>query len=114
MLEEEKDKEQSEQICSGNEEEKGSRAQKKCQWNAGIKKGLFEVVKMEPEGYDLERNESQSREDCVKGLLDAEVQTLWPQSWVHTRSLCKASRPHHGSLTSLLTEKKVMAPSKSR
>ncbi|MXQ99258.1 hypothetical protein E5288_WYG001249 [Bos mutus] len=29
MLQEEKDKEQREQICSGNEEEKGSRAQKK-------------------------------------------------------------------------------------
>lgn len=78
MLEEEKDKEQSEQICSGNEEGKGSRAQKTCQWNAGIKKVLFQVVKMEPEGYGLERNESQSREDCMEALLDTEAQTLWP------------------------------------
>lgn len=66
MLEEEKDKEQSEQIRSGDEEEKGSRARNKCQWNAGIKKVLFQVVKMEPEGYGLERNESQSRGNAWK------------------------------------------------
>ena len=53
MLQEEKDKEQREQICSGNEEEKGSRAQKKGQWNAVIRKVLFQVGKMGPEDYDL-------------------------------------------------------------
>lgn len=41
MLEEEKDKKQREQICSGKEEEKRSRAQKKFQWNAEIRKVLF-------------------------------------------------------------------------
>ena len=53
MLQEEKDKEQREQICSGNEEKKGSRAQKKGQWNADIRKVLFQVGKMGPEDYDL-------------------------------------------------------------
>ena len=54
MLQEEKDKEQREQTCPGNEEEKGSRAQKKGQWNAGIRKVFFQVGKMGPEDYDLE------------------------------------------------------------
>ena len=46
--------------------------------------------------------------------LDAEVQTLWPQGWVHTRSLCKEKGPYRGSLTSILTEKKVKAPTQLR
>ena len=32
---------------------KGSRAQKKGQWNADIRKVLFQVGKMGPEDYDL-------------------------------------------------------------
>ncbi|KAB1253166.1 Ubinuclein-1 [Camelus dromedarius] len=114
MLEGVKDKQPREQICSGKEEEKGNGAQKKFQWNAEISKVCCQVVKTEPEGYDLERTKSQSREDFRKALLDAEVQTLWPQGWVQARSLCKESEPHHGSLTSIVPEMKVMAPSRSR
>lgn len=40
MLEEEKNKEPREQICSGEEEGKGSRACKKLQWNSEIREML--------------------------------------------------------------------------
>ena len=58
------------------------------------------MIKMKQEVCDLDRNKSQSVEDCMKAFLDAEVPTLWPQDWVQTSCLCKDTRPHHGSLTS--------------
>ncbi|XP_012587397.1 PREDICTED: ubinuclein-1 isoform X2 [Condylura cristata] len=119
LLEEEKDKEQRERICSDEEEdeEKGGRRimgpRKKFQWNDEIRELLCRVVKIKLESLDLERtNKAQSWEDCVKGFLDAEVKPLWPKGWMQARTLFKESRRGHGHLTSILAKKKVMAPSK--
>ncbi|XP_063474331.1 ubinuclein-1 isoform X7 [Symphalangus syndactylus] len=119
MLEEEKDKEQRDRICSDEEEdeEKGGRRimgpRKKFQWNDEIRELLCQVVKIKLESHDLERNnKAQAWEDCVKGFLDAEVKPLWPKGWMQARTLFKESRRGHGHLTSILAKKKVMAPSK--
>lgn len=119
MLEEEKDKEQRERICSDEEEdeEKGGRRimgpRKKFQWNDEIRELLCHVVKIKLESYDLERNnKAHSWEDYVKVFLDAEVRPLWPKGWMQARTLFKESRRGHGHLTSILAKKKVMAPSK--
>lgn len=119
MLEEEKDKEQRERICSDEEEdeEKGGRRimgpRKKFQWNDEIRELLCHVVKIKLESYDLERNnKTHSWEDYVKAFLDAEVRPLWPKGWMQARTLFKESRRGHGHLTSILAKKKVVAPSK--
>ncbi|XP_069861713.1 ubinuclein-1 isoform X5 [Dipodomys merriami] len=101
MLEEEKDKEQRERICSDEEEdeEKGGRRimgpRKKFQWNDEIRELLCQVVRIKLESHDLERNKAQAWEDCVKAFLDAEVKPLWPKGWMQARA-----------------KKKVIAPSK--
>ncbi|XP_051023154.1 ubinuclein-1 isoform X2 [Acomys russatus] len=119
MLEEEKDKEQRERVCSDEEEdeEKGGRRimgpRKKFQWNDEIRELLCQVVKIKLESRDLERNsKAQAWEDCVKAFLDAEVKPLWPKGWMQARTLFKESRRGHGHLTSLLAKKKVIASSK--
>uniref|UniRef100_A0A8C5P244 Ubinuclein 1 n=1 Tax=Jaculus jaculus TaxID=51337 RepID=A0A8C5P244_JACJA len=118
MLEEEKDKEQRERICSDEEEdeEKGGRRimgpRKKFQWNDEIRELLCQVVKIKLENHDLEKNKAQAWEDCVKAFLDAEVKPLWPKGWMQARTLFKESRRGHGHLTSILAKKKVIAPSK--
>ncbi|XP_058142510.1 ubinuclein-1 isoform X2 [Dasypus novemcinctus] len=118
MLEEEKDKEQRERICSDEEEdeEKGGRRimgpRKKFQWNDEIRELLCQVVKIKLESYDLGRNKAQSLEDYVKAFLDAEVKPLWPKGWMQARTLFKESRRGHGHLTSILTKKKVIVPPK--
>ncbi|XP_008056225.1 ubinuclein-1 isoform X2 [Carlito syrichta] len=119
MLEEEKDKEQRERICSDEEEdeEKGGRRimgpRKKFQWNDEIRELLCQVVKIKLESQDLERSsKAQAWEDCVKAFLDSEVKPLWPKGWMQARTLFKESRRGHGHLTSILAKKKVMAPSK--
>ncbi|XP_012388710.1 ubinuclein-1 isoform X1 [Orcinus orca] len=120
MLEEEKDKEQRERVCSDEEEdeEKGGRRimgpRKKFQWNDEIRELLCQVVKIKLESYDLERNKAQSWEDYVKAFLDAEVKPLWPKGWMQARTLFKESRRGHGHLTSILAKKKVMASSKMK
>ncbi|XP_058536566.1 ubinuclein-1 isoform X2 [Ochotona princeps] len=118
MLEEEKDKEQRERICSDedDDEEKGGRRimgpRKKFQWNDEIRELLCQVVKMKLESHELDRTKAQAWEDCVKAFLDAEVKPLWPKGWMQARTLFKESRRGHGHLTSILAKKKVMAPSK--
>ncbi|XP_051692100.2 ubinuclein-1 isoform X1 [Oryctolagus cuniculus] len=118
MLEEEKDKEQRERICSDEDEdeEKGGRRimgpRKKFQWNEEIRELLCQVVKIKLESHDLDRSKAPAWEDCVKAFLDAEVKPLWPKGWMQARTLFKESRRGHGHLTSILAKKKVMAPSK--
>lgn len=119
LLEEEKDKEQRDRVCSDEEEdeEKGGRRimgpRKKFQWNDEIRELLCHVVKMKLESLELERGtKAQSWEDCVKAFLDAEVKPLWPKGWMQARTLFKESRRGHGHLTSILAKKKVVAPSK--
>lgn len=92
MLEEEKDKEQRERICSDEEEdeEKGGRRimgpRKKFQWNDEIRELLCHVVKIKLENFDLEKNNKvHSWEDYVKMFLDAEVRPLWPKGWMQAR-----------------------------
>ncbi|XP_016279506.1 ubinuclein-1 isoform X1 [Monodelphis domestica] len=118
MLEEEKDKDQRERICSDEEEdeEKGGKRimgpRKKFQWNDEIRELLCHVVKMKLDGYELERNKAQSWEDYVKAFLDAEVKPLWPKGWMQARTLFKESRRGHGHLTSILAKKKVITATK--
>uniref|UniRef100_A0A8C8SDN2 Ubinuclein 1 n=1 Tax=Pelusios castaneus TaxID=367368 RepID=A0A8C8SDN2_9SAUR len=118
MLEEEKDKEQRDRVCSDEEddEEKGGKRimgpRKKFQWNDEIRELLCHVVKIKLDGYELEKNKAQSLEDYVKIFLDAEVKPLWPKGWMQARTLFKESRRVHGHLTSILAKKKVMAPPK--
>ncbi|XP_047636530.1 ubinuclein-1 isoform X1 [Phacochoerus africanus] len=120
MLEEEKDKEQRERVCSDDEEdeEKGGRRimgpRKKFQWNEEIRELLCQVVKIKLESSDLERSKAQPWEDHVKAFLDAEVKPLWPKGWMQARTLFKESRRGHGHLTSILAKKKVMASSKMK
>lgn len=91
MLEEEKDKEQRERICSDEEdEERGGRRimgpRKKFQWNDEIRELLCHLVKIKLESYDLERNnKAQSLEDYMKAFLNAEVKPLWPKGWMQAR-----------------------------
>ncbi|KAM6424016.1 ubinuclein-1 isoform 1-T3 [Liasis olivaceus] len=118
MLEEEKDKEQRDRICSEDEEDddKGGKRimgpRKKFQWNDEIRDLLCQGVKIKLDGYDLEKNKAQSMEDYVKTFLDAEVKPLWPKGWMQARTLFKESRRVHSHLTSVPTKKKVMAPPK--
>ncbi|XDB64239.1 hypothetical protein AB1E18_017553 [Capra hircus] len=120
MLEEEKDKEQRERVCSDEEEdeEKGGRRimgpRKKFQWSDEIRELLCQVVKIKLESFDLEKSKVQSWEDYVKAFLDAEVKPLWPKGWMQARTLFKESRRGHGHLTSILAKKKVMASCKMK
>ncbi|XP_062444359.1 ubinuclein-1 isoform X5 [Rhea pennata] len=118
MLEEEKDKEQRDRVCSDDEddEEKGGKRvmgpRKKFQWNDEIRELLCHLVKIKLDGYELEKNKAQSLEDYVKTFLDAEVKPLWPKGWMQARTLFKESRRVHGHLTSVLAKKKVIVPTK--
>ncbi|XP_055565602.1 ubinuclein-1 isoform X4 [Falco biarmicus] len=118
MLEEEKDKEQRDRVCSDDEEdeEKGGKRvmgpRKKFQWNDEIRELLCHLVKIKLDGYDLDKNKAQSLEDYVKTFLDGEVKPLWPKGWMQARTLFKESRRVHGHLTSVLAKKKVIAPTK--
>ncbi|XP_077172112.1 ubinuclein-1 [Paroedura picta] len=118
MLEEEKDKELRERVCSDDEEEddKGGKRimgpRKKFQWNEEVRDLLCQVVKLKLDGHELEKNKAQSMEDHVKTFLDAEVKPLWPKGWMQARTLFKESRRVHGHLTSIPAKKKVMAPPK--
>ncbi|NWR79156.1 UBN1 protein, partial [Centropus unirufus] len=118
MLEEEKDKEQRDRICSDDDEdeEKGGKRvmgpRKKFQWNDEIRELLCHLVKIKLDGYDLDKNKAQSLEDYVKTFLDGEVKPLWPRGWMQARTLFKESRRVHGHLTSVLVKKKVIAPTK--
>ncbi|NXG04731.1 UBN1 protein, partial [Sakesphorus luctuosus] len=118
MLEEEKDKEQRNRVCSDDEEdeEKGGKRvtgpRKKFQWNDEIRELLCHLVKIKLDGYDLDKNKAQSLEDYVKTFLEGEVKPLWPKGWMQARTLFKESRRVHGHLTSVLVKKKVMAPTK--
>lgn len=120
MLEEEKDKEQRERVCSDEEEdeEKGGRRimgpRKKFQWSDEIRELLCQVVKIKLESFDLEKSKVQAWEDYVKAFLDAEVKPLWPKGWMQARTLFKESRRGHGHLTSILAKKKVMASCKMK
>ncbi|XP_030337969.1 ubinuclein-1 isoform X2 [Strigops habroptila] len=92
MLEEEKDKEQRDRVCSDDEEDEekgGKRAvgpRKKFQWNDEIRELLCHLVKIKLDGYDLDKNKAQSLEDYVKTFLDGEVKPLWPKGWMQARS----------------------------
>ncbi|XP_054848566.1 ubinuclein-1 isoform X2 [Eublepharis macularius] len=114
MLEEEKDKELRERVCSDDEEDddKGGKRimgpRKKFQWNEEIRDLLCQVVKIKLDGHELEKNKAQSLEDYVKAFLDAEVKPLWPKGWMQARTLFKESRRVHGHLTSIPAKKKVM------
>ncbi|XP_061206716.1 ubinuclein-1 isoform X3 [Neopsephotus bourkii] len=118
MLEEEKDKEQRDRVCSDDEEDEekgGKRAvgpRKKFQWNDEIRELLCHLVKIKLDGYDLDKNKAQSLEDYVKTFLDGEVKPLWPKGWMQARTLFKESRRVHGHLTSVLSKKKVISSSK--
>ncbi|XP_075021972.1 ubinuclein-1 isoform X8 [Calonectris borealis] len=118
MLEEEKDKEQRDRVCSDDDEdeEKGGKRvmgpRKKFQWNDEIRELLCHLVKIKLDGYDLDKNKAQSLEDYVKTFLDGEVKPLWPKGWMQARTLFKESRRVHGHLTSVLVKKKVIAPTK--
>ncbi|XP_060642557.2 ubinuclein-1 isoform X1 [Anolis sagrei] len=118
MLEEDKDKEQRDRICSDDEDDddKGGKRimgpRKKFQWNDEIRDLLSQVVKMKLEAYDHEKNKAQPMEDYVKNFLDAEVKSLWPKGWMQSRTLLKESRRGHSHLTSPPTKKKVVAPPK--
>ncbi|XP_053221025.1 ubinuclein-1 isoform X2 [Podarcis raffonei] len=118
MLEEEKDKDQRERVCSDDEEDddKGGKRimgpRKKFQWIDEIRDLLCQAVKIKLDGYDREKNKAQSMEDYVKTFLDAEIKPLWPKGWMQSRTLFKESRRVHGHLTSIPTKKKVMAPPK--
>ncbi|XP_064887008.1 ubinuclein-1 isoform X4 [Columba livia] len=118
MLEEEKDKEQRDRVCSDDDddEEKGGKRvvgpRKKFQWNDEIRELLCHLVKIKLDGYDLDKNKAQSLEDFVKTFLDGEVKPLWPKGWMQARTLFKESRRVHGHLTSVLAKKKVVASTK--
>ncbi|XP_066496923.1 ubinuclein-1 [Tiliqua scincoides] len=118
MLEEEKDKEQRDRVCSEDEDDddKGGKRimgpRKKFQWNDEIRDLLCQVMKIKLDGYEAEKNKFQSMEDYVKTFLDAEVKPLWPKGWMQARTLFKESRRVHGHLTSIPAKKKVMAPPK--
>uniref|UniRef100_A0A670K1X4 Ubinuclein 1 n=1 Tax=Podarcis muralis TaxID=64176 RepID=A0A670K1X4_PODMU len=108
MLEEEKDKDQRERVCSDDEEDddKGGKRimgpRKKFQWIDEIRDLLCQAVKIKLDGYDREKNKAQSMEDYVKTFLDAEIKPLWPKGWMQSRTLFKESRRVHGHLTSIL------------
>ncbi|NXJ12806.1 UBN1 protein, partial [Odontophorus gujanensis] len=118
MLEEEKDKEQRDRVCSDDDEddEKGGKRvtgpRKKFQWNDEIRELLCHLVKIKLEGYEYDKNKAQSLEDYVKTFIDGEVKPLWPKGWMQARTLFKESRRVHGHLTSVLAKKKVIAPTK--
>ncbi|KFP07941.1 Ubinuclein-1 [Calypte anna] len=118
MLEEEKDKDQRDRVCSDEEEDeekggkRGTGPRKKFQWNDEIRELLCHLVKIKLDGYDLDKNKAQSLEDYVKTFLDGEVKPLWPKGWMQARTLFKESRRVHGHLTSVLAKKKVIAPTK--
>ncbi|NWH61094.1 UBN1 protein, partial [Geococcyx californianus] len=118
ILEEEKDKEQRDRVCSDDDEdeERGGKRimgpRKRFQWNDEIRELLCHLVKIKLDGYDLDKNKAESLEDYVKTFLEGEVKPLWPKGWMQARTLFKESRRVHGHLTSVLTKKKVIAPAK--
>ncbi|XP_027745436.1 ubinuclein-1 isoform X2 [Empidonax traillii] len=99
MLEEEKDKEQRDRVCSDDEEdeEKGGKRvagpRKKFQWNDEIRELLCHLVKIKLDGYDLDKNKAQSLEDYVKTFLEGEVKPLWPKGWMQARAKKKVVAP---------------------
>ncbi|NXY88417.1 UBN1 protein, partial [Alcedo cyanopectus] len=117
MLEEDKDKDQRDRVCSEDEEdeEKGGKRvmgpRKKFQWNDEIRELLCHLVKIKLDGYDLDKNKAQSLEDYVKTFLDGEVKPLWPKGWVQARTLLKESRRVHGHLTPVLSASVLTLPS---
>uniref|UniRef100_H9GBC2 Ubinuclein 1 n=1 Tax=Anolis carolinensis TaxID=28377 RepID=H9GBC2_ANOCA len=119
MLEEEKDKEQRDRICSDDEDDddKGGKRvmgpRKKFQWNDEIRDLLSQVVKMKLEAYDHEKNKAQPMEDYVKNFLDAEVKSLWPKGWMQSRTLAKEISvlcPYNKSESPGKPDKKVALP----
>uniref|UniRef100_A0A8C3ISW1 Ubinuclein 1 n=1 Tax=Chrysemys picta bellii TaxID=8478 RepID=A0A8C3ISW1_CHRPI len=118
MLEEEKDKEQRDRVCSDEEddEEKGGKRimgpRKKFQWNDEIRELLCHVVKIKLDGYELEKNKAQSLEDYVKTFLDAEVKPLWPKGWMQSRTLFKESRRPGVSLLVIFLQESSSKPDK--
>ncbi|NXP78292.1 UBN1 protein, partial [Ramphastos sulfuratus] len=120
LLEEEKDKEQRDRVCSEDEEdeEKGGKRpagpRKKFQWNDEIRELLCYLVRIKLAGSDLDKNKAQSLEDYVKTFLAGEVKPLWPKGWMQARTLFKESRLAHGHLPSALAKKKVLAPAKAK
>ncbi|XP_053936084.1 ubinuclein-1 isoform X3 [Cuculus canorus] len=115
MLEEEKDKEQRDRVCSDDEEdeEKGGKRvmgpRKKFQWNDEIRELLCHLVKIKLDGFDLDKNKAQSLEDYVKTFLDGEVKPLWPKGWMQARTKKKVIAPTKVKVkeTSCKPEKKV-------
>ncbi|XP_068276213.1 ubinuclein-1 isoform X1 [Nyctibius grandis] len=99
MLEEEKDKEQRDRVCSDEEEdeEKGGKRvagpRKKFQWNDEIRELLCHLVKIKLDGYDLDKTKAQCLEDYVKTFLDGEVKPLWPKGWMQARAKKKVIAP---------------------
>ncbi|XP_043946466.1 ubinuclein-1 [Protopterus annectens] len=118
LLEDEKDKDQKERVCSEEEEdeEKGvkriSGPRKKFQWNDEIRELLSTVVKTKMSAYELEKYKSSSAEDYLKTFLETEVRPLWPKGWMQARLLFRESRKAHNHHTSLLARKKVITSPK--
>ncbi|XP_054247175.1 ubinuclein-1 isoform X2 [Indicator indicator] len=118
LLEEERDKEQRDRVCSEEEEDedKGGKRpagpRKKFQWNEEIRELLCHLVKIKLDGYDLDKNQAQSLEDYLKTFLSGEVKPLWPKGWMQARTLFKESRRAHGHLPAGLVKKKALAPAK--
>ncbi|XP_029432517.1 ubinuclein-1 isoform X2 [Rhinatrema bivittatum] len=118
LLEEEKDKEQRERVCSEEEddEEKGGKRimgpRKKFHWNEEIRELFLHAVKLKLGRYELEKNKSQGLEDYLKAFLDNEVKLLWPKGWMQARTLFKESRQVHAHLTSWPAKKKVITTPK--
>nr|XP_033819732.1 ubinuclein-1 isoform X2 [Geotrypetes seraphini] len=115
LLEEEKDKEQRDRVCSEEEddEEKGGKRimgpRKKFHWNEEIRELFLHVMKLKVERYESDKSKSQGLEDYLKTFLDTEIKLLWPKGWMQARILFKESRQVHAHLTSLPTKKKVIA-----
>ncbi|KAG2455442.1 UBN1 protein, partial [Polypterus senegalus] len=91
MLEEGKEKEQKDRLCSDedeDEEKSGKRVmgpRKKFLWNEEIREFLCNVVRIKMGSYELEKNKSQSAEEYLKAFLEAEVKMLWPKGWMQAR-----------------------------
>ncbi|XP_051487859.1 ubinuclein-1 isoform X2 [Apus apus] len=99
MLEEEKDKDQRDRVCSDDDEdeEKGGKRvtgpRKKFQWSDEIRELFCHLVKIKLDGYDLDKNKAQSLEDYVKTFLEGEVKPLWPKGWMQARAKKKVIAP---------------------
>ncbi|XP_039630097.1 ubinuclein-1-like isoform X3 [Polypterus senegalus] len=120
MLEEGKEKEQKDRLCSDedeDEEKSGKRVmgpRKKFLWNEEIREFLCNVVRIKMGSYELEKNKSQSAEEYLKAFLEAEVKMLWPKGWMQARMLFKESRRAHSHFTSAQTKKKVITAPKMK